>query len=136
MPIRAFLDANVLFSASREDSNMGRMLERLIEAGQAISSDAVMQEAERNLVAKRPAWLDVFYRFGPHVIIVAAAKMDLGISLDEKDYPLLCAAVEARCDYFVTGDRKDFSHLYDRQIHGVEIVTPLRFSELLSKATC
>ena len=33
----------------------------------------------------------------------------------------------------VTGDRKDFGHLFEQEIHGVNVITPLRLAELLDR---
>jgi hypothetical protein len=57
------------------------------------------------------------------------------VTLDEKDVPLLCAAIRARSDYFVTGDRRDFGHLFGTRVQGILVVTPLMLAEILAGRT-
>lgn len=64
--------------------------------------------------------------------IVPSVLFDLPVALEEKDAPLLCAAIRGRCRYFVTGDRRDFGHLYGRTIEGVEVISLLRLAEILA----
>lgn len=47
-----------------------------------------------------------------------------GIQLDDKDVPILLAAIEARATHLLTGDQQDFGHLYGRTVSGVKIVMP------------
>lgn len=58
-----------------------------------------------------------------------AASKDLAWALEEqslplKDAPILAAAVQARCDVLVTGDRTHFGALYRRRFRGVEVLSP------------
>ena len=56
----------------------------------------------------------------------------LPVVLDEQDVPLLCAAIRAQSDYFVTGDRRDFGHLFETRVHGALVITPLRLAAVLA----
>ena len=51
--------------------------------------------------------------------------------LPDKDLPILAAAIAARASALVTGDRRDFGHLYGTTIEGVEVLTP---AEAVSRA--
>ena len=130
--MRVFLDANVLFSASNADSNIARLVDWLSEKGTGVSSDLAIEEARRNLALKRPRWLGEFKRIQTLLEIVPSASFALPVALAAKDAPLLCSAVVAKCDYFVTGDRRDFGRLYDRSVMGVEVISLLRLAELLA----
>lgn len=130
--MRVFLDANVLFSASNERSNIAEIIARLIEVGEAITSEVAHEEAVRNLTVKREAWLSAFRRLSERIRIVPSARFEIGVDLDDKDRPLLCAAILANCQYFATGDKRDFGHLYGKTIQGVEVVSLLRLAELLA----
>jgi uncharacterized protein len=50
-----------------------------------------------------------------------------------KDAPILAAAVYARAELLVTGDRRDFGHLFGRGPHGTRIVTPAAALDLVLK---
>ena len=42
---------------------------------------------------------------------------------DPADVPILAAAIQARVDGLVTGDRRAFGALFGRTVHGVTILT-------------
>jgi uncharacterized protein len=130
--VRVFLDANVLFSASNPGSNIARLLEWLSHSDTAVSSDLAVEEARRNLQLKRPKWLAEFERVRARLVLVPSARFTLPIQLDAKDAPLLCAAIAARCEYFVTGDKRDFGHLDGQTVQGVQVISLLRLAQLLT----
>lgn len=131
--MRVFFDANVLFSASNEGTNVARLVDWVIKDAQAVTSDLARLEAQRNLALKRPDWLPGFERLAARIEQVASASFALPVALNEGDRPLLCAAIRARCSYFATGDRRDFGHLFDQVVEGVEVVSLLRLAELMGQ---
>ncbi len=130
--LRIFLDANVLFSASCIGSPIARLIGAAKQQVAILTSDIACVEARRNLALKRPNWMGGFESVLETIEIVPSAVFPLPVTLAEKDIPLLCAAIRAQCDCFVTGDRRDFGHLLGRRIRGVRVVTPLRLSEILA----
>lgn len=131
--MRVFLDANVLFSASNSGSNIARLVEWLVAEATAVTSDLACVEARRNLALKRPDWLPAFDQLLPRVEQVPSALFDLPVTLDEKDQPLMCAAIRAGCTHFATGDRRDFGHLFDKVVEKVLVVNLLRLARLLGE---
>jgi hypothetical protein len=129
--MRVFLDANVLFSASNEGTNIAGLIDCVIRDAQAVTSDLAHMEAQRNLSLKRPVWLPAFERLVLRIERVPSASFDLTVELNDGDRPLLCAAIRSRCTHFATGDRRDFGHLFDRIVEGVEVVSLLRLAEIL-----
>ena len=130
--MRVFLDANVLFSASQAGSNIARLIAWLVECETAVTSDFAVEEARRNLTIKREDWLPIFDKLFVDVEVVPSALFDLPVALDSKDAPLFCAAIRSRCGLFVTGDKRDFGHLYGQVVQGVEIISLLRLAEILA----
>lgn len=130
--MRVFLDANVLFSASHPGSAFARLIAAAVRRTRVLTSDVACAEARRNLTLKRPAWLETFERLLEELEVVPSAVFHLPVILDEKDVPLLCAAIRARCDYFVTGDHRDFGHLLGSRVHGALVITPLGLAEILA----
>lgn len=130
--MRAFLDANVLFSASNVGSSLAGLVAWLITEGTAVTSDLAVEEARRNPALKRDAWLPAFDALVPQLELVPSMVFPLPVVLADKDVPLLCAAIGSRCDLFVTGDRRDFGHVMDRTVQGVRVVSPLRLATLLA----
>jgi hypothetical protein len=96
-----------------------------------LTSDLAVEEARRNIVRKRPAWSDQFEGLVKGIEVVRSISFALPVPLAEKDVPILCAAIAARCRYFVTGDRQDLGHLYDRAVGGVTIISLLRLAQIL-----
>ena len=129
--IRVFLDANVLFSASNDGSNIARLVRLLIKQGEAITSDFATEESRRNVQLKRQAWAKNLDRIIRQVQVVPSIQFDLPVELSDKDKPILCTAIRCECQYLVTGDRKDFGHLYDHMVEGVTIITLAQLAKLV-----
>jgi len=130
--MRVFLDANVLFSASHSGSAIARLIVVASRRATLVTSDLACAEARRNLSLKRPKWSDTFELLVEDLELVPSAIFALPVALAQKDVPLFCSAVSAECNYFVTGDRKDFGHLFGETVHGVTIITPLGLAQLLA----
>jgi len=95
--IRVFLDANVLFSASNDGSNIARLVHLLIEQGEVNTSDFAAEEARRNVQLKRQTWaMDLEALIG-QVQVVPSIQFDLPVELSAKDRPILCTAIRSGC---------------------------------------
>ena len=129
--MRVFLDANVLFSASNPESGLHRAIRHAIESVVVVTSDGAIAEARKNLSMKRQAWAPTFETLIEEIETVQAVAFSLPVALASKDIPLLCAAIRAECDLFVTGDRMDFGALFETEVLGVTIVTPLELGRRL-----
>lgn len=130
--MRVFLDANVLFSASKPGSNLARLVEWLLARATAVTSDLAVAEARRNLELKRAERLPVFDSLLPRIEMVPSTLFELPVRLDEKDQPLLCAAMRAGCTHFATGDRRHFGHLFGTVVGQVKVVDLLGLAQLLA----
>ena len=128
--MRVFLDANVLFSASNVGSNVVSLIALLCERQTAVACNLAIEEARKNVALKRPAWRPGFDELLKRVDILPSILFELQIQLDRKDAPLLCAAIRGRCSHFVTGDKRDFGHLYGQVVQGVEVISLLRLAKL------
>ena len=54
------------------------------------------------------------------------------VEIPSKDRPILATAILQGCDYLVTGDKRDFGHLFGQVVGGVEIVTPLMMEDVFT----
>ncbi len=90
--IRAFLDANILFSCAwREGSGIYRLWER--PDLQLVASPYALQEAHSNLVTKKPEALDRLSRLASKVELSSViGVIDEGHGLPDKDLPILASA--------------------------------------------
>ncbi len=128
-----FLDANIIFSGSNTDSNLHRLLEFLHDKETLVTSQYALTEAQRNIAAKRPQWMDVYHSLIENVQIVPEAPLSIDAGLPDKDKPILGAAIAAGCEYLVTGDKRDFGHLYGQTLEGVTIISILDFAKAMMK---
>lgn len=136
--MRVFLDANVLFSAAYRETGSVRAFFDLANAGACslVSSAHAEEEARRNVAAKQPDRVADLERLlgeietcpEPRPATIAWA-LDSG--LPPKDAPILAAAVEARCQILVTGDRTHFGALFGRRMRGTMVMLPADAIELL-----
>jgi predicted nucleic acid-binding protein len=128
--MRLFLDANVLFSAAYREGNAVELLFAVARAKlcSLLGSPFVMEEARRNIAAKKPERLQALEILISELMLVAEpppgrmADM-LRHGLPAKDAPVLAAAVFARADALITGDRAHFGHLYGTVVEGTRVLT-------------
>ena len=129
---RVFLDANVLFSAAYKSTRI-RQLWTLNNIS-LVSSRYAVTEAQRNLARLLPESLAIFSELLTKVIITEVRPFTIlipeTINLVEKDKPILTAAIFTNCDYLLTGDVKNFGHLFSQAIKGVTILAPAQYFSL------
>jgi hypothetical protein len=129
--MRVFLDATVLFSARNPGSAFQRAACHAIDVASVVTNEVAVAEARKNLALKRAAWFPGFEVLIERIELVPTVAFALPVELAAKDVPLLCSALRAECDLFVTGDRMDFGELFDTDVLGVRIVTPLELGRRL-----
>jgi len=129
--MKLFLDANIVFTAAYSLGGLSRGLLRLSAAGKCtlFTSAFAHEEAVRNISKKAPEktadlemlmqWVSILPEPRPQVV----SAMER-LPLAQKDAPVLAAAVQAKMDVFVTGDRRDFGHLYGQNVGTLKILTP------------
>lgn len=123
-----FLDANILFSASNAGSSIHRLVIWLHDKERLVTSRYAAAEAARNISVKRAKWVKTHEAVMACIRIVPEAAMRADAGLPAKDAPILAAAIAAGCDYLVTGDKRDFGHLYGKTIEGVTVISVLDFA--------
>ena len=134
--MRLFLDANILFSASKTGGAIRQLIDWLIEGGHECCVDGyVVEEARRNLALKAPQGLAVLEALLLKMHVAPAQPGDLALEatlpLPEKDRPVLAAAIRQRCAALITGDRTHFRRHYGKTVHGVTIHSPRSIAEAL-----
>jgi len=129
--MKLFLDANVLFTAAYSPKGMARALFDLADAGYCslCTSAFALEEARRNLALKASAKLPGLERILPLLTIVPEPSPEKvtwaqGLPLPMKDAPIMSAAVACAADILVTGDRRDFGHLFGRNFGGLRVLSP------------
>ena len=132
-PARLFLDANVLISAAWKDgSKVARIWQ--IENVELVTSDYVLDECWRNLpLAHQQNRLRHLLQSVRILQFTAQPELETSpLALPPKDQPVFAAAVIARANYLITGDRNHFGAWYGRTILGLRIEPPGSFPEILT----
>ncbi|MCJ7699994.1 MAG: PIN domain-containing protein [Anaerolineales bacterium] len=112
---RLFVDADVLFAgaASPSEHSASLLILRLAEITliEALTSEQVITEAERNLSAKIPKAIPVFNHLVSRCLTIVPDPEALspydGLA-DPKDLPILAAAVSEGCSWLVTFNLRHF----------------------------
>jgi predicted nucleic acid-binding protein len=121
--MRVFLDANILFSGSFPGSLLSAFLNNLKEHAVLITNQYAIAEAERNLQTKMPKGIPAFNKLLSDMELISLQIFDLEVPLAQKDEPILCGAIIGQADFLLTGDKKDFGHLFGKTVSTVRIVT-------------
>lgn len=122
---RAFLDANVLWSASYNTGGRVAQLWAIPDIVLLTSAYAII-ETTRNIENDRHLRdLQGLLQF---VTVVAPPQRPLNsaIILPEKDKPILQAAIECRATHLITGDR-DFKAYFGSDVEGVRVIRTVDF---------
>lgn len=114
---RVFLDADVLFAGAASPSEQGASLVVLrmaeITLIEALTSEQVITEVERNLIAKMQAALPKFRLLVGRCLTVVAnptppeRAIQAGLA-DPKDLSILVAALREACPWLVTFNTRHF----------------------------
>lgn len=122
-----FLDANVLFSAAYRENAGVRRLSKLRDV-ELVSSSYAVEEARRNLEPGEPR--ERLRGLVANLTVLEAAPdraMPAGITLPERDRPILLAALAAGASHLLTGDVTHFGPLYGTRVEGVLVLPPGRY---------
>ena len=129
-----FLDSNVVFSALLRDTATRRLLVVLKERGyRLVASPYVRDEVRRNVVDRYPHLREELSTVMGQIEIVPDAPLLHRVALAPADRPVLGAALACRADYLVTGNHRDFEHLYDTTLADTTIVSTPTLARLLLK---
>ena len=125
--LRVFLDANILFSAAyREGAGLRKLWE--IPGVALLTSGYAVEEARRNLdTPERRERLEGLLAAIEIVMEAPRTPLPNGVGLPEKDEPILRAAIAAGATHLLTGDLRDFGHLFGRRVGGLVVQTPSAF---------
>ena len=120
---RLFLDANVLFSAAYRP-NAGLLKLWKLKDVVLCSSKYALGEAKLNLAheTQRNRLEELSGRL--HLFEAIPRSLPDGVSLPDKDVPILLAAIEARATHLITGDLRHFGAYFGRKIERILVVTP------------
>lgn len=124
-----FLDANIIFAAAISLEGRAQALFTLAGAGYSTlaTSHFATEEARRNVERRYPdASVRLEHLLSQCQTVSEGSPTRVAWASDflpTKDAPILAAAVAARADLLVTGDRAHFGSLYGRSFGGTEVIS-------------
>jgi len=120
---RLFLDANILFSAAYRPGAGLLQLWKLKQV-ELYSSHYALAEAEANLTDADQRQRLRNLSEALHLAEAGSEKLPHGLTLPEKDAPILLAAIAARATHLLTGDVRHFGRYFGTKIGGLTILLP------------
>lgn len=120
---RVFLDANVLFSAAYRP-NPGLLQLWRIRGILLCTSRYALAEARVNLEeeTQRVRLVELSRRL--ELFEAIDQKLPTGVSLPEKDVPIMLAAISARATHLLTGDLRHFGPYIGKKIAEILVLLP------------
>lgn len=142
-PVKVFLDSNVIISGIFSDKGSPRIILDILCLGLpfivASTGRYNIIEIERNLKRKMPKAIPIYQRYLPELnleIIPLPSKEEIeeyhGYT-SEKDVPVFVSAIKGKADFFVTGDKKDFSKLKKQRHLKFKILNPSEFLDIFRR---
>jgi uncharacterized protein len=129
---RLFLDANVLFSAAYRESSGLLRLWKLRDVALCTSRYA-LGEARINLADENQRQRLTALAATLDFAEAAESELPRGVSLPDKDIPILRAAKEARASYLLTGDLRHFGPYFGKRVRNITIVSPAEYFRIRSR---
>lgn len=131
---KIFIDANILIAGANSRSGASRAVLLMGEIGlvQLVVSHQALVEAERNIRKKLPKALPNFVEQMTYLQLEVVSDPPNEISaqwepiIEDKDAPILAAAILANVERLITLNTKDFTAEVARQT-GLLIQTPAQF---------
>ena len=125
---RLFLDANVLFSAAyRDDAGVQRLWK--LPNSVLLTSRYAVAEARRNLSDQAQLLRLESLLKAVEVVdaVVLGPDRREGVTLPDKDWPILSGAVVVNATHLITGDLQDFGRYFGERPLGVLVLPPAEY---------
>lgn len=140
MKSSVFIDSNVWFSAFYKEGSCSKLLRNIKSVGwKMFISELVLEEVIKNIQLKIPDALSFFVDYLKENKIVVLKNPTLRLLTQYKklakfeDLPIIISAFESKCNYFITGNIKDFNIVLINKIFKIKILTPAEFLKQIDK---
>lgn len=135
-----FIDSNVWFSAFYKEGTCSKLLKdiRFLD-WKIFISELVLEEVIRNIQLKIPKALSFFVKYiKENKVVVLKNPLSVLLTRYKKlakfeDLPIIISAIESRCNYFITGNIKDFNPLFIKKVSRIKILMPAEFLKQINK---
>lgn len=133
--MKVFCDTNIIFSYaySYPKDTLSSLIIELFYKNHFILeiSELVKLEALKNISLKKanslPLLENLFRDIAIHKNI--SPRYDFYPSMPINDRVILCTALSLKCDFFITGNYRDFGHLYHTKVENTLILNQRDFIE-------
>jgi len=131
-----FIDSNIWFSAIYGQGVCSNLFRKILKSQDKIFiNEIVLEEVIKNISLKLPKALPLLFSFIKEInpIVLKNPKLKT-IKKYQKfakkhDLPILASTIEAKCNFFVTGNIKDFNQtLISKKTH-LKILAPADFEK-------
>lgn len=128
--IKVFIDTNVWFSFFYGSENAEKIIKAHINNKiQAVISKDVLDELVKNILSKIPDLeenLLTFFKSSPPAIVKSPVKINSEVKrlVQLKDRHVFQSCLNSKCNYFITGNLKDFKVYEIKNKFGVIILSP------------
>ena len=130
--MKVFLDSNVIFSIcwSGKEKFRSFLLYELQKRGffRIFASQLVHSEAGFNLKIRKPEGMPLFEELMRETELVSDVSASTNrkelLSLPDNDRIIFSTALFHGMDFFITGNTRDFKHLYHKKILKTTVLTP------------
>ena len=141
--IKVFVDSNVWFSVFYKKGVASDLINKFLqEEFEVIISELVLEEIIRNIEKKVPGALSLVYRFFQEYPIAIVRNPDTKEQLQKfiglaqkKDLPILISALNYKCNFFVTGNKRDFKTFLIKKRYHLLVLNPREMLNRLGKVT-
>jgi predicted nucleic acid-binding protein len=137
---KIFIDSNVWFSAFYKKGVCSNLIKAIHQLNfEIVICELVLEEILKNIKQKIPDALPLVIEYLKIIkpTVVKNPKKEVALKYKNlaslKDIPILISAFEYRCQYFITGNIKDFKvKLIEKELN-LKIIKPAEFLRILEK---
>jgi len=139
--IKVFVDNNVWFSVFYKKGVASNLINRLLqEEFEVIISELVLEEIIRNIENKLPKVFSLVGKFFQEYPITIVRNPNIkeqpqkyiGLA-QKKDLPILASALNYKCNFFVTGNKRDFKIFLIKKRYHLLVLNPREMLNRLGK---
>ena len=132
--LKVFVDSNIWFSAFYKTGSCSQLLKLLTDQKhKIIINEQVLEEIIRNIKIKIPSALPLIIEYinqAKPIVVKNPRKPFLEKYKNlshHKDLPIVIAAINYKCHYFITGNLADFNINQTKKLTVLKILSPSRF---------
>ena len=133
-----FIDSNVWFSAFYKSGSCSTIHQEVNSMGwRVFISELVLEEVIKNIQLKIPKALSFFIKYLKENKITVCKNPPDRLLIEYRylakfeDLPIIISAIKTKCDYFITGNIKDFDLNLIKKISRIKILNPSNFLKQL-----